>query len=307
MVQNYGLGRGLSSLIPPKKNEISKSQKDLNYLSGLAKENEVIKAKKEEIKKENIIKEINTRDIIVNPYQPRTTFDEVKLNELAESIKEYGVIQPIVVSEKGSEYEIIAGERRYQAAKKAGLVRVPAIVKKVNNQQKLELAIIENIQRQNLNPIEEGKSYLQLAEEFKLSQEEIAQKLGKSRSVVANKIRLLNLPIEIQKALIEGKITEGHAKIILSITNPEKQRAFLAMILKNKLTVHQTENKSKEISVRTHKRNIIVDPQIKEWEKNFSQNLGTKVKIKKSGQGGKIIIDYYSPEELSSILERTKE
>ncbi len=167
MAQNYGLGRGLSSLIPPKKNEISKSQKDLNYLSGLAKENEVIKAKKEEIKKENIIKEINTQDIIVNPYQPRTTFDEVKLNELAESIKEYGVIQPIVVSEKGSEYEIIAGERRYQAAKKAGLVRVPAIVKKVNNQQKLELAIIENIQRQNLNPIEEGKSYLQLAEEFK--------------------------------------------------------------------------------------------------------------------------------------------
>ena len=307
MAQNYGLGRGLSSLIPPKKNEISKSQKDLNYLSGLAKENEVIKAKKEEIKKENIIKEINTQDIIVNPYQPRTTFDEVKLNELAESIKEYGVIQPIVVSEKGSEYEIIAGERRYQAAKKAGLVRVPAIVKKVNNQQKLELAIIENIQRQNLNPIEEGKSYLQLAEEFKLNQEEIAQKLGKSRSVIANKIRLLNLPIEIQKALIKGKITEGHAKIILSITNPEKQRAFLAMILKNKLTVHQTENKSKEISVRTHKRNIIVDPQIKEWENNFSQNLGTKVRIKKSGQGGKIMIDYYSPEELSNILERTKE
>ncbi len=131
--------------------------------------------------------------------------------------------------------------------------------------------------------------------------------MGKSRSVIANKIRLLNLPIEIQKALIKGKITEGHAKIILSITNPEKQRAFLAMILKNKLTVHQTENKSKEISVRTHKRNIIVDPQIKEWEKNFSQNLGTKVKIKKSGQGGKIIIDYYSSEELSSILERTKE
>jgi ParB family chromosome partitioning protein len=303
MVQNYGLGRGLSSLIPPKKNKINEPQKDLNYFGG-----PVNKIGTKKIKKEKSIEEVDINTIIVNPYQPRVTFNEVKLNELAESIKEYGIIQPIVVNKRNGEgkYEIIAGERRYQASKLAGLTKIPVIIKTVNNQQKLELAIVENIQRQSLNPIEEAKSYLQLMQEFKLSQEEIAKKLGKSRSFIANKIRLLNLPVEIQKALIEGKITEGHAKIILSIANPEKQRAFLKMILKNKLTVHQAENKSKEILVRTHKRNMPIDPQIKAWEENFSQKLGTKVKIKKTGQGGKIMIEYYATEDLDNILERIK-
>ncbi|HHE45870.1 MAG TPA: ParB/RepB/Spo0J family partition protein, partial [Candidatus Moranbacteria bacterium] len=192
----------------------------------------------------------------------------------------------------------------WQAAKMAGLSELPAIIKVADEQQKLELAIIENIQRQDLDSIEEAKSYRELINKFSLTQEEIAKKLGKSRSAVANKIRLLNLPIEIQKALTKGEITEGHARLLLAIPNPEKQRAFFEMIIKNKLTVRQTERKTKEILVQAHKRNVSIDPKIKRWEDEFSQALGTKVKIKKSGNGGRIIIDYYSDEEIDGILKR---
>lgn len=304
MEQNYGLGRGLASLIPQnKKNKTSQSQKEVNYF-GKTPGND--NAGATEVDKKNQIQEINVVDIITNPYQPRSEFDESKLYELAESIKQHGVIQPIIVSQKNGQYEIIAGERRFQAAKIAGLPKIPAIIRTANSQQKLELAVVENIQRQDLNPVEEAKSYLKMADEFNLSQEKIAKKLGKSRSVVANKIRLLNLPVEIQKALIEGKITEGHAKLLLAIPNPEKQRAFFDMIIKNKLTVRQTEDKTKEISVRTHKRKIHIDPQIKNIEDEFSQALGTKVKIKKSGGGGKVVIEYYSQEELDNILKKLR-
>lgn len=299
MAQNYGLGRGLSSLIPQKKNKIDKPQKDFNYFGKAVKK--VDPTSKD---KENIVQKIDINNIVANPYQPRTNFNEDKLYELAESIKQYGIIQPVVVSQKGNHYEIIAGERRWQAAKMAGLSELPAIIKVADEQQKLELAIIENIQRQDLDSIEEAKSYRELINKFSLTQEEIAKKLGKSRSAVANKIRLLNLPIEIQKALTKGEITEGHARLLLAIPNPEKQRAFFEMIIKNKLTVRQTERKTKEILVQAHKRNVSIDPKIKRWEDEFSQALGTKVKIKKSGNGGRIIIDYYSDEEIDGILKR---
>ncbi|HRY82823.1 MAG TPA: ParB/RepB/Spo0J family partition protein [Candidatus Moranbacteria bacterium] len=302
MAQNYGLGRGLSSLIPQKNKKIDKPEEDFNYFGSKSS----ISARDDKKDESKSIVEIEISSIIPNPQQPRKFFDEAKLNELADSIKEHGIIQPIVVSKVGGQFEIIAGERRFQAAKIAGLLKVPAIIRETDDQQKLELAIVENIQRQDLNLIEEAKSYIKLTNEFGLTQDEVAKKLGKSRSAVANKIRLLNLPIEIQKALTEGKITEGHAKLLLAIPNPEKQRAFYELIIKNGLTVRQTEDKTKEVSVRTHKRNIAVDPEIKSLEDELTGVLGTKVKIKKSGGGGQIVIEYYSKEELDNILGKIK-
>lgn len=309
MAQNYGLGRGLASLIPQNKSNnkpISTPKDDFNYFGAKPSggDGAQLRSGVELRGNGSGVQEIDVIRIVPNPHQPRLRFDEEKLQELSNSIKEHGVIQPLVVTKNGNQYEIIAGERRFQASKLAGLKTVPVIVRDATEQQKLELAIIENVQRHDLNAIEEAKSYLKLADEFDLSQEEVAQKMGKSRSAVANKLRLLHLPIEIQKALIEQKITEGHAKAILAIENPEKQRALYEMILKNNLTVRQTEDKTKEVSVKTHKRVISVDPEIKAVEDNLSSALGTKVKLSKSGSGGKIVIDYYSQEELNNILSK---
>jgi ParB family chromosome partitioning protein len=331
MAQKFGLGRGLSSLIPQKRKPIDEAGKKtdddvkkvsepkagFNYFSGFSAQ----PAKKavtvaEELARKgrdqhlesnlnpNAVIEIPIDRISPNPFQPRMDFDAAKLNELAESIKQHGIIQPLVVTNTGGKYELVAGERRFQAARLAGLQKIPAIIKKADDQKKMELAVVENVQRENLNPIEEAKSYQKMTDEFQLSQDEIAKKIGKSRSAIANKMRLLALPIEIQNALTSGKITEGHAKVILAIENPEKQRALFEMILKNNMTVRQTEDKTKEISVKSHKRNISVDPETKRKEDLFSQALGTKVKIKKSGGGGKIVIDYYSSEEFNNILSK---
>ena len=226
------------------------------------------------------------------------------MESLAQSIKIHGIIQPLIVSKKGNQYELIAGERRFQAAQKIGLKKVPVIVREADELQKLELAIVENVQRHDLNPIEEGKAYQKLCEEFEMSQEEVSSKMGKSRSLVANKIRLLSLPVEIQKGLIEGKITEGHAKAILSVSNPEKQRALYEMILKSNLTVRQIEEKTQEVSVRSHQRHVTVDPQMKALENALVEILGTKVKISKAGDGGKIVIEYYSKEDLEALLQK---
>jgi ParB family chromosome partitioning protein len=184
---------------------------------------------------------------------------------------------------------------------------VPVIVREeAGEREKLELALVENVQRHDLNPIEEGRAFKKLIEEFDLTQEQIAGRVGKSRSAVANKTRLLALPIEIQRSLIEGKISEGHARTILAIENPEKQRALFEMILKENLTVRQAEDKAREVTVNTHKRRIsaAADPYLKEKEDQIAQALGTKVTIKKSGGGGKIIVDYYSEEELENISNR---
>lgn len=301
MSQNYGLGRGLSSLIPPKK--ISEPQKDFNYF-GVANA-PVNSAKGEE--KSTGVEEVDVFRIGPNPHQPRLRFDEEKLQELAASIKEHGIIQPITVTKNGNQYEIIAGERRLQAARLAGLKKVPVIVREAGELAKLELAIIENVHRHDLNPIEEAKSYLKLTEEFDLNQEDLSRKMGKSRSAIANKLRLLRLPVEIQKALAEGKISEGHAKAILAIENPEKQRALFEMILKGHLTVRQTESKTKEVEVKKHTRSVHIDPQLKSLEDRLAEKLGTKVKIAKAGNGGKILIDYYSEEELQNIIGRIEE
>ncbi len=315
MPQNYGLGRGLSSLIPQKKKDDSKSEESGGKREDFKGDvsaafrssiNPVIPAN--DILADGggkNISEVKVGEIIANPYQPRINFDKEKLEELSNSIKNHGIIQPLIVTKKGEKFELVAGERRFQAAKLAGIEKVPVIVKEIDNKEKLELAIIENIQRHDLSPIEEAKSYHKLISEFKMSQEEVANKMGKSRSAVANKIRLLSLSIDAVRALNEGKITEGHAKVILSLDDKEKQKALLELIIKKHLTVRQTENKIKEISVRPHMRKIIIDPETKELEERFSSALGTKVKVKKSGgEGGKITIDYYSKEELDGIIQK---
>jgi len=309
MAQNYGLGRGLASLIPQKQKPITKPQDDFSYFgakpTGSSLQDE-LKNKNNDVDNSNPnnVQDIGVNFIVPNPHQPRLSFDAEKLQELANSIKEHGIIQPIVVTKNGNQYEIIAGERRFQASKLAGLKTIPVIVREANDQQKLELAIIENVQRHNLNPIEEAKSYRKLEDDFDMNQEEVALKVGKSRSAVANKTRLLNLPLEVQKAIISEKITEGHAKAILALENPEKQRALFEMILKNNLTVRQTEDKTKEISVQTHKRVMHLDPETKNIIDKLTGALGTKVKISKSGQGGRILIDFYSEEELNNIVEK---
>lgn len=263
-----------------------------------------ISAGEESIRGDKYVIEVDVNQIVANPQQPRLQFDDEKLESLAQSIKLHGIIQPLIVSKKGNLYELIAGERRFQASQRIGLKKVPVIVREASELQKLELAIIENIQRHDLNPIEEGKAYQKLADEFQFSQEEVALKMGKSRSLVANKIRLLGLPVEIQKGLVEGKITEGHAKAILSLDNQEKQRALYELILKSNLTVRQVEEKTKEISVKPYTRSKNVDPETKKLEEELVGILGTKVRVNKSGDGGKIVIEYYSQEDLDSLLSK---
>lgn len=298
--QNYGLGRGLASLIPNKANVTRPNSND-------TRANPIKSAKADhgastENNKTRGVLGIDINLIDPNPHQPRMSFDEEKLEALAQSIKIHGIIQPIIVSQSNGRYELIAGERRFMGAKIAGLKKVPVIVREAAEKDKLELALIENVQRHDLNPVEEAKAYKKLADEFDMSQEEIADRVGKSRSAVANKIRLLNLPVEIQRAIVEGKITEGHAKAILAIENPEKQRALYEMIIKQNLTVRQVEEKTKEVSVRSHKRLVSVDPEIKELENKLMGIFGTKVKVIKSGGGGKITIEYYSKDELDNII-----
>jgi ParB family chromosome partitioning protein len=290
------LGTGLSSLIPNKLNKNKEINAPLKRKSFASSDSgEVVK--------------IPIDNITPNPNQPRHYFDEDNLKGLSESIKEHGIIQPVVVTKiNGDKFELIAGERRLQASKLVGLKEIPAIIRLATNQQKLELALVENIQRHNLNPVEEAKAYKKLQDEFNLTQAEISKKTGKSRSAIANIIRLLDLPVEIQRGIIAEKITEGHARAILGLENPEKQRALYELILKNNLTVRAVENKVKEITVHTHKRKVSkqADPYLQDLEDNIQQKLGTKVKIKKHGTAGKITIDFFSDEEFDKIIKLLK-
>lgn len=291
MTQQYGLGRGLASLIPPRKNQEEKPNP--------------FKSAEPMAKKEDQGTEISISEILPNPHQPRLHFDEAKMRELADSIKEHGILQPLLVSRQDHGYELIAGERRLQAAKQAGLTHVPVVIRQAGDREKLEFAIIENVQRHDLNPIEEAKAYLRLIDDFGLHQDEVAKKMGKSRPSVGNILRLLTLPVEIQRAVADGRLSEGHAKALLSIENPEKQRALFDLIIKEELTVRETEGKAREVSVRSHVRKVKEGtPELLAKEEWLTEQLGTKVKIQSKGKGGKIVIEYYSGEELSALLSR---
>jgi len=288
------LGRGLSSLIPQKN-----KAPEFAASSAAGKENPKF------FSYAGIIANIEIEKISKNPAQMRRIFDSGALDELAQSIKIHGILQPLVVSEKSpGAYELIAGERRLEAAKIAGLTKIPAIVRTVDAQQKLELALVENIQREELSPLEEARAYKNLSADFNLTQEAIAKRAGKSRSRVANFLRLLSLPLEIQTAINEKKISEGHGRAILALENPEKQRALFKEILRSNLTVRQTEEKARLVSVSGHTRKIgkKTSPWL-ETENILSDFFSAKVSIKKSGSGAKIIIECYSQNDFNKAVD----
>jgi ParB family chromosome partitioning protein len=251
------------------------------------------------------IQEIEVALIVPNPFQPRKVFQPEALRELADSIREHGVIQPLVVTKTPVGYEIVVGERRFRASQLAGLLKVPAIVKEgMVDQTKLEVALIENIQRQELNPIEEAQAYERLMKTFNLTQEQVAKKVGKSRPAVANTVRLLNLPAEIQRGIVEGKITEGHGRAMLGLVDPEKMLLMFKMIQEQNMNVRQVEAKVREISMRRQMDAAAPDPKLMALETELRGKLGTQVKIQRQGRGGRITIDFFSDEELDDLVGR---
>jgi ParB family chromosome partitioning protein len=284
MTKKRGLGKGLGALIPPASSP---------------------KPASPEVQAGAI--EIPIDRIEPNPHQPRQSIDQDKLQELADSIKAHGLIQPLIVTQAGSDYQLIAGERRWRASQLAGLARVPVIIKETSPQQMIELAIVENIQRADLNPLEEAAAYTQLMEEFGLTQEAVAERVGKSRTAIANTVRLRNLPDEIKAYLAADKISEGHARALLSLKNQDDQFGALEIILKQNLNVRQTEAlvrkllSSKKQSPKPEPPPLT--PHDKSMLNKFESTLGTRVELNRtSEEAGKITIHFYSQEELQAIF-----
>jgi ParB family transcriptional regulator, chromosome partitioning protein len=253
--------------------------------------------------------EISIDLIKPNPWQPRKVFNEETLQELANSIKEHGILQPlVVVPVPDGTYQLIVGERRLRASKLAGLTKVPVVIRDyMEEQHKLEVALIENIQRHNLDPIEEALAYKQLIDQYKMTQDEVAKKVGKGRTTVTNMLRLLHLPLKIQNAVAEGKITEGHARSILALPGMEKQIALYELIVSQAMTVRQVEDKVREMLERPKQVKAPrgpVDPEAAALENDLRSKLGTKVSVKKSGEAGKITIEFFSQEELQAFMDK---
>lgn len=284
MARRPGLGRGLDALIPG----------DDSKESSPAGAQGVLQIPLEKIRS--------------NPQQPRTVMDEEKLLELASSIREHGIIQPLVVSPApdSDDYILVAGERRLLAAGLAGLKLVPAITRHVNQQDQLELALIENVQRSDLSPLETAEAYHQLAERFALTHEQIAERVGKSRVSVTNTLRLLNLPEKARQALAEGQISEGHARALLGLPNTQAQRAALDTVLNLGLNVRQTEALVKKMSGERPPSQAKTEPtpEIRELETRLRSFFGTKVSLNNGKKGGSLVIYYYSDEELNTILDK---
>lgn len=285
-----GLGRGLGSLIPNKKvidQAISEEYKPL-----------LVDDNKQVI-------ELPVEKIDVNPHQPRQVFNHADLEDLINSIRDYGIIQPLIVTKQDNRYELIAGERRLRAAKILALKTVPCLIREADEQQKLELAIIENVQRANLNPIEEAIAYQRLMDQFNLNQEQVADRVGKSRSAIANTIRLLDLPEQVQKALVDKKITEGHARVIAGIDDENEQLTFLAKILEYNFTVRDAERESRKLQpVVKRSARAPFDPTLESLKERLRSSLATKVEIKKKSGKGQIIINFYSEEEFNDLVNK---
>ncbi len=246
------------------------------------------------------------KDICVNPFQPRKMFDEEALQELAQSIKEHGILQPIILRRKDSKYEIVVGERRFRAAKLANLTEVPTVVRDLNDTQMMELAILENLQREDLTPIEEAEAYHSLMEHLNLTQEELSKRLGKSRPHIANHIRLLTLPKEIQKFVNEGKLSMGHGRTLLGLKNKKQIPLVAEKVMKQQLNVRQLEelvhSMNENVSRETDKK-VKKDIFIEEKESQLRDYFGTNVLIKKTKNKGKIEIEFFSEDDLERILE----
>lgn len=291
-----GLGRGLGALLPEYEEIVE------NY-SG----------------KDGIV-ELKLDVIFPNPDQPRKSFDEDKLIDLAESIKEHGVLQPIIVTPRGDNYMIIAGERRFRASKRAGLSTIPALVRELDDEKIMELALIENVQRDDLSPIEEARAYDVLQTKFGYTQEKLAKRMGKSRSAIANTTRLLALPEDVQQLVQEGKLTTGHVRPMLSIDIPEWQSAFAHEVLQNNLSVRDVEQMvkaalaegkvewaSEEVLFQNKQKYKKLPANLRVLQDQLAERLSTKVSIKKNRDGsGKLVLEYYSEEDLVRIFDALK-
>jgi ParB family chromosome partitioning protein len=275
------LGRGLGALIPQRQ----EAPADSHATQGLA--------------------EIPISQIQPNPFQPRKTFNEASIDELARSVREHGIVQPLVVTRAGDKYKLIAGERRYRAAQKAGLTTVPVLIKEMMTEgDALQIALIENIQREDLNPIEEAMAYHQLHDDFQLTQEEISRRVGKERSTVANFLRLLKLPDPVKKLLASGQLSMGHARALLAIESPKKQEQLADRVVRKNLNVRQTEMLASESSPKTvEKKEKEKDVFTRDAEDKLQRTLRTKVEIDRRRRGGVIHIRYGSEDELIRVVD----
>lgn len=294
-VKRGGLGKGLDSLIPEGKNTVPAKNVEKKIVE---------KVVEKVVHEEQMVK---ISKIEPNKEQPRRYFEEDALLELADSIKQFGVLQPLLVQQKGDFYEIIAGERRWRAAKLAGVKEVPVIVREYSEQEVVEIALIENIQRENLNPIEEAMAYKKLLTEFKLKQDEVAERVSKSRTAVTNSMRLLKLGEKIQQMIIDEKISTGHARALLAIENEEEQYNLALRVFDEKLSVRDIENiiRLMKNPKKEKIKKVVENPFIyKDLEEKMIAVMGTKVSINQKAKGkGKIEIEYYSNEELEHIFE----
>ncbi len=258
-----------------------------------------------EITRRNQIAQIELDKITTNPFQPRKQFDQEKLEQLAESIRQHGVLEPIIVRSVAAGYEIVVGERRWRACLLAGEVKIPAIIKDFSDRQMTEMALIENLQREDLNAIEEAEGYQILADEFSLTQEEIAQSVGKKRSSVANALRLLTLDSQVKRLVAEGQLSRGHAKVLLAVDNIKERQVYAARVIKDGLSVRELEKMIKNglRKRKTKTKDKILDPEVRMLEEELQRVLGTKVRLAYQDGKGKIEIEYYSDEELERILD----
>ena len=290
---SFGLGKGLGALMSEAEKETS-NEVTTTQAAGSAE------------------LEVDVEKLLPNPHQPRTEFDKDALQELADSIKEHGVIQPVLVEKAdGDNYYIIAGERRTRAAKLAGLTKIPVRVQSFSEEKKLEIALIENIQREDLNALEEALAYRKLMDMCSITQDEVARRVGKNRTTVTNALRLLKLPEDMQTSLANDEITAGHARALLSVTNPADQRILFARILGQDLSVRETERQAAELNgggkaavkAKPKKSAEKKDPDINSLEERFIEALGTKVQLKGSLDKGYVQIDYFSRDDLDRIFQ----
>jgi ParB family chromosome partitioning protein len=283
-MERKALGRGLSALIPEKQ--------------------ETKEAVRESGQQKNEIMNVQTDLIKPNPFQPREEFNQQNIEELAQSIKEKGVIQPLLVRRKGDHYELIAGERRLRASKLLGLKELPIIVKDVTDQDSLELALIENIQREGLNPIEEAHAFKYLIDKFNVTQERISEALGKARVTITNILRLLNLPLEIQDEIKKGRLSFAHGRALLEIEDEHQQRRIVHEIISKGLSVRELENVIKKLRPRLRRKGALSprDPYVSVMEEELQHALATKVRISKRKKRGNITIEFFSEEDLTRIV-----
>ena len=338
MATKSRLGRGINQMIPTddnekqKKSSVKSSNDTKKNTKGSSKssaseniEPEVKEVVKEVVKVKEVIKEVPSdtklkiTDIEPNRYQPRKEFNEDALAELADSIKKYGIIEPIVVSKKGKSYEIIAGERRWRAARLAGLKELPVIIREYSDKERMEVALIENLQREDLNPIEEALAFQSLIDEYELKQDEVAERVSKSRSAITNSLRLLKLSDKVKQMLIDDMISTGHARALLAIEDPDVQYESALSVFDEGLSVRETEQLVKSVNhvlagheidkdgkVKSEVKNEALEAVLRELEENLKTTLGSKVFIKSKGSKGKIEIEYVSSDDLERIVHIIK-